>query len=469
MTVINGCVSKVQIHKVTLPMPTAVSGAVIAATARAAVSSTTVAPPRVQPTPPASPSRVFRAAQSVSVSPRGVTAAAIAGALGSLPAEGGVGRPHMSAAAPGSKQKPSVLAFGDSLTLGWTYQNGPTKPYSDPLQQLLALPEGSVVSAGQSGQKASAMAPRLRNELARGCCFDGMNAESAEGVRAAMQNYLQGARQRRTSCSNFAPSQDGRPWDIVVILAGTNDLRMSSQPEAVLQELLALHSIVRAAGASCVAVTVPQCGPDDAAAGSLTGHRRVVNDGLRAAAAASMQGRGPNLTLADFDMELSRLPKPQRDALFTDTVHFSEEGYKLLASVVQKALLPLLGPSAGAVSQASPVVQPSAVAQIPRPLTPVVTSVSSPVTVLPATKKRPRVASDCSVSSVTSVSSITCTAPSHMTSVAGAYGGADAKVVSAVSSFSQSVLCRAVSASVSKYPLHTARFPITRNTAILVA
>jgi len=222
-------------------------------------------------------------------------------------------------------QGAAILLFGDSLTLGWTVQNQ-TAPYGDQLVKLLGVPAGSVVTAGFAGQKASEMSSRLQAELARGCRFDGHSDQNAP-IIVGRSGQGSGA---------------GQSFDIVVLLAGTNDLRLNGNPEAVLAQLLVLHNAVRATGALCVAVTVPACGPTDAAARPLAGARRVVNDGLKAAAAAGQQGRGPSLWLADFDAEVARLPKYQSDALFTDSCHFTADGYKLLASVVQAALLPVL-------------------------------------------------------------------------------------------------------------------------------
>eukprot|EP00930_Biecheleria_cincta_P085577 TRINITY_DN74958_c0_g1_i1.p1 TRINITY_DN74958_c0_g1~~TRINITY_DN74958_c0_g1_i1.p1 ORF type:complete len:433 (-),score=76.11 TRINITY_DN74958_c0_g1_i1:55-1353(-) len=262
---------------------------------------------------------------------------------------------------------PSILAFGDSLTAGWMHQASPTAPYSEFLLEMMGLPQSAVVLAGKAGQRASAMRPRLQAELARGCCFDGKTAETCATIAAALRKRVQ--------------ESGGKPFDVVVLLAGSNDLRLGERPEVVLQELLGLHSLIRDSGSRCVAVTVPQCGPTDSVGSSLTGPRRVVNDGLRAAAAASLQGRGPPLWLADIDSELARLPRMQRDALFTDDVHFTREGYKFIASVISKAVSQIAGNKQSAARHS--LAASSFVQQVPRPLVPAVAV---------AAKKRPRVA-----------------------------------------------------------------------------
>lgn len=247
------------------------------------------------------------------------------------------------------------------------HQGIPSAPYSEFLLETMGLPQSAVVSAGKAGQKASAMRPRLQAELFRGCCFDGKSAETVATIAAALKKRVQ--------------ESGGKPFDVVVLLAGSNDLRMGERPEVVLQELLGLHSLIRDSGSRCVAVTIPQCGPADAAARSLTGLRRVVNDGLRVAAAASSQGRAPALWLADVDSEIAKLSKQQRDALFTDDVHFTKQGYKLLASVVSKAVSQIVGNKQSVALHS--LAPSSLVQQVPRPLVPAVAV---------AAKKRPRVA-----------------------------------------------------------------------------
>jgi hypothetical protein len=234
-----------------------------------------------------------------------------------------------------------ILTFGDSLTLGYLLK-GQACPYSKHLIESLSIDTGAVVTAATAGQKAADMTQRLQRELARGCCFDGLSAEVASKVKDTLQMYSNKA--ARATCGSTPLSSDakGAPYEIVVVLAGTNDIRMDAKPEVVLQYLFALHSIVRASGAQCVAVTIPACGAEDFAIRPMGPVRKVINEGLRAAAAAAKQGRGPPLWIADLDFELSRLPKLQRDALFSDACHFNPAGYKFMADVVHASLLPLV-------------------------------------------------------------------------------------------------------------------------------
>jgi len=188
----------------------------------------------------------------------------------------------------------SVLAFGDSLTVGMisgsTYQ-----PYGSCLADLLGVPAESVRTSGLAGQMTGDMVQRLQQEL-------------------------------RLSAR--------KPFTHVVILAGTNDLREGLPPETVVSQLTGLHSMVRASGAKCVAVTIPRFGPVP-----FTGQRNEVNAALRAMAASPGQGTEPLLQLADLDQAIESLPASEQDSLFSDSVHFSACGYKLLGEVAYNAIM----------------------------------------------------------------------------------------------------------------------------------
>mmetsp|Transcript_8 Transcript_8/g.28 ORF Transcript_8/g.28 Transcript_8/m.28 type:complete len:436 (+) Transcript_8:97-1404(+) len=384
-----------------------------------------------QATPPrnaASPRSVYR---TVKTSRKAPSNAALVGPVSSVSAG------PMSAAS-GSGTSAAILTFGDSLTHGWTVQGGPAKPYGVYLAQLLNMPAECVVSAGKAGQKASEMAPRLAAELARGCHFDGHSAELAKSVTEMLTRKF-GEDKMRSNQANK------KPYDIVIVFAGTNDVRVCTPGEAVLKDLSVLHQLVRGSGGICIAVTVPPCGNIGRTA---TASRQAVNEGLRIAA----RGNSQTMVLADFDAELARMPPSQRDALYTDHVHFNESGYRFLAAVVQKVLQPLLG-TMGKPLQPSP-----SFLSVPRPLA---LPVASPET------KRPRLAHD------SSTSNISLEVLSAITSTAGRLGAAAiSSVVSASSArqySSKHILSKTISAFMPKQVLKTARAPVQMQKAILVA
>jgi len=225
----------------------------------------------------------------------------------------------------GAGRLPTLLAFGDSLTVG-AMVNKVNHPYSNIVKRLLG-PSWDVVTAGWSGDPASGMGARLSQELAAG-------------------------RQRQ------------RPFTHVAILGGSNDLRDGASSEKLLQNLASLHQQIRDAGANVIAVTVPTLGPKDYAfGGPCTDRRNRVNAGLRAAAAAAAEGRpgAPPLLLADFDKWLSRLDSETRNGLFSDNIHFTERGYDYLGLVIHGVISQQSAAQAAAQPSASGAANAAAV------------------------------------------------------------------------------------------------------------
>lgn len=155
---------------------------------------------------------------------------------------------------------------------------------------------------------------------------------------------------------NKIPGIGRGPFTHIVLLAGTNDLREGSPPAKILGDLRSLHDMIRAAGAECVAVTIPQLGPADEGYVCVTKERSEVNAGLHRMAQEGASGRGPPLALADFDAVLSRMPAHVMNSFFVDFVHFSDKGYDILADVVYATLQgsPLPPSSASMTAAPSP-------------------------------------------------------------------------------------------------------------------
>jgi len=275
--------------------------------------------PQVQvPSPPRSTSSVSTAVPSPLPCP---SSAALA-----VPAARSSRRLAAPAKKPASR---TVLAFGDSLTAGMVFRGvvngkGVTNqhPYGPQLAELLGLAKDDVVVDGRAGECVKDMQQRLRTALG---------------------------------------NRHGTPFTHVVILGGTNDLRVGQESDEIYQSLRALHDIVRASGAKCVAVTIPQFGPTDTAYTSVAEPRKRVNAKLRADAELADQGRGAPLWLADLDAELSRLPRAKRDALFSDCCHFTEVGYDMLGEVVHKGVLsaPTAAPAAATAKVAAVPAAPA--------------------------------------------------------------------------------------------------------------
>jgi len=193
----------------------------------------------------------------------------------------------------------SVLAFGDSLTAGMI-MDSTHQPYGSRLADLLGVPAECVMTSGCAGQLTRDMAQRLQHDLQ-------LSAR--------------------------------KPFTHVVILGGTNDLRVGLSPEIVVSHLTELHNMVRASGAKCVAVTIPRFGPRDALMVPITKQRDQVNSVLRAMAASPGQGKEPLLQLADLDQAIECLPASELDSLFSDSIHLSARGYKILGDTAYNVIV----------------------------------------------------------------------------------------------------------------------------------
>eukprot|EP00927_Polykrikos_kofoidii_P077943 TRINITY_DN74823_c0_g1_i1.p1 TRINITY_DN74823_c0_g1~~TRINITY_DN74823_c0_g1_i1.p1 ORF type:complete len:665 (+),score=74.27 TRINITY_DN74823_c0_g1_i1:55-2049(+) len=187
----------------------------------------------------------------------------------------------------------AVLAFGDSLTAGCV-NGGECYPYTVRLREILGCDRAAVVCSGRGGETTAEMIQRIKTVL-----------------ESHQSNY----------------------FTHVVILGGTNDLRLKVETDTICKQLLVLHDMVRAAGARCIAITIPTVGPQDRGVGRHVGAERdAINTTLR------QEACDDRLWLADLDTTLSRLPEQELPSLFSDGTHFSAKGYDLMGEVVHDAL-----------------------------------------------------------------------------------------------------------------------------------
>lgn len=155
-----------------------------------------------------------------------------------------------------------VLGFGDSLTAGQhdcSRANGtlvcefePYAPHverwlvdSSPLEELIL-----VVSTGLCGASA------------RGMVLDSGDATpTVDGGRlGSARDFAGGLSRVGLGATLGAHAAFGAPVDVVVVLAGTNDLLDErSDPRAVAADVWALHSLAHARGARTLALEIPPC------------------------------------------------------------------------------------------------------------------------------------------------------------------------------------------------------------------
>eukprot|EP00747_Dinoflagellata_sp_TGD_P101078 gnl/TRDRNA2_/TRDRNA2_168235_c0_seq1.p1 gnl/TRDRNA2_/TRDRNA2_168235_c0~~gnl/TRDRNA2_/TRDRNA2_168235_c0_seq1.p1 ORF type:complete len:287 (+),score=52.58 gnl/TRDRNA2_/TRDRNA2_168235_c0_seq1:118-978(+) len=196
----------------------------------------------------------------------------------------------------GTDAHEAILCFGDSLTEGYCKNGMEMRPYSEQLEMRLNARGGEplVFNAGISGERADLMTDRLPNLLSR-------------------------------PVVNGAP-----PFDLVLILGGTNDLPHYSAEE-ILADLMKLHETAFRAGAHTGTITIPDIRYAATAKGLalIEIDRLTVNKELRKFAHSNRN----RTFLIDLANEIPN------DLFHTqyweaDGVHFTEKGYKAFGDLV---------------------------------------------------------------------------------------------------------------------------------------
>ena len=189
-----------------------------------------------------------------------------------------------------------VLAFGDSLTAGTS--GAELFPYAPILEQALQRENTAVRHRGMPGWTTQMMLDNLDDDRT--------------GLRQAIAR--------------------GQP-DIVILMAGTNDLGHGESVETITNNLVHLHTICFDNGvARTIAIAIPPSGYQS----------RVPN------AADTVRLINSNLERAsETDSRITYVPFPFAfeqggENWYADTLHFSETGYRVLgqslAPVVDKIL-----------------------------------------------------------------------------------------------------------------------------------
>jgi len=187
----------------------------------------------------------------------------------------------------------TVLAFGDSLTHGFTDGNPKNNhPYSSLLSEFLGT-DDAVLEHGVNGERTSSMRTRLPSLLA---------------------------------------SID-KKIEVVIILGGTNDLGMRKPANVILENIMYLHEIAHEFGNRknrkiyTIAMTIPDCDW-----GFNQSARDEINEGIRKFAASKSNTVG----LVDLAKVLSL--KSQSYFWSSDRCHFSVDGYDKIAKLILKCM-----------------------------------------------------------------------------------------------------------------------------------
>ena len=205
-----------------------------------------------------------------------------------------------------------LLAFGDSLTAGYTDAGESFHPWAPLLQRKFGLATADHI--GLSGWTTAQMVQHLDATAATDVC-----GRSWPGLRRSVREA----------------TDAGMPYDIVVIMAGTNDLADYYTPEEVVANLALLHSVAHSSGAKSVAITIPE------SAGSvqvrwLRELRQEANAAVREWALAQPAER---LMLVDSNQLLPYAPGRFWEP---DGLHMSCDGYQTFGTKLAAAIGPFV-------------------------------------------------------------------------------------------------------------------------------
>ncbi|RMX51187.1 hypothetical protein pdam_00004084 [Pocillopora damicornis] len=191
-----------------------------------------------------------------------------------------------------------ILAFGNSLTEGWCEFGTRFHPYTLKLQNLIEseckTESIDIVNRGVSGET-----------------IDEMNARLPEVL------------------------DEGGPFDIVIILGGTNDLgmRLDENGEPLFSRLRSLHELALRHSPLSVAVTVPETGYE-----TMDGYTVVREKRLQVNALLKnfVQQCGSKMLVSDLATKLPResLSDEDRRTLWADHLHFSPAGYDRMGEII---------------------------------------------------------------------------------------------------------------------------------------
>jgi lysophospholipase L1-like esterase len=189
----------------------------------------------------------------------------------------------------------TIAAIGDSTTAG-------TPGFKSPLE---APPDGA-------GNVESQYAHWLMKRRADWRVLNrGVNGERSDEIRARFGRDAEGA-------------------DIVVLIAGVNDIYQGRQAEAVARELQAMYEAARVARIPIVAGTII---PYNTATADQNARMHGVNSWIREYA-----GTHSEVVLCDTRAAVAAPGAPDRLASSPDDLHPSPDGYRLMALVLEPAI-----------------------------------------------------------------------------------------------------------------------------------
>lgn len=194
----------------------------------------------------------------------------------------------------------TIVALGDSTTAG-------TPGFRSPLE---APPDGEGDLESQYAYWLARTHPDWR-VLNRG-----VNGERTDQIRA-----------------RFARDVGAVQPDLVVIVAGVNDVYQGRRAADIVHELEALYDLARRAPPRGIPVVAGSIIPYNTAGADENRRMRAVNDWIRDYAA-----RHEHVTFCDTRAALASPDDPDRLVSSPDDLHPSADGYRLMALALEPAI-----------------------------------------------------------------------------------------------------------------------------------
>lgn len=197
-----------------------------------------------------------------------------------------------------------ILCYGDNLTFGFCANGTQRKPYAAALSEALAGAgiRCKVSLQGLSGHTARQMASAIDSSEVK----DAKGRSIGRGLGKVID-------------------EDG-PFDLCVIMAGTNDLTLLSRSEDIVKDLQRLHGAAHSRGVPTVALAPPS-------------PQRAAQEELAKLLAHWVQTAQPVLTYANAE---EFAPRSVKGFWEPDNVHFSPAGSTALGQKLMMHLLPVL-------------------------------------------------------------------------------------------------------------------------------
>ena len=203
----------------------------------------------------------------------------------------------------------TIVALGDSTTAG-------TPAFKSPLE---APPDGA-------GNVESQYAYWLMQAHADWRVLNrGVNGERSDQIRARFRRDVVDAQ------TSVAGLQLKTAPEVVIVIAGVNDVYQGRSAESVERELEAMYDAARAAKIAVVAGAII---PYNSASADANARMHAINEWIRAYA-----GSHPDaVVFCDTRAALAAPGQPDRLVSSPDGLHPSPEGYKLMANALEPAI-----------------------------------------------------------------------------------------------------------------------------------